>query len=122
MHCKNCGAQLMDGYRFCSNCGTMNDDNTFSGTTQPAEPVKATGLLIWAIFELLCICSITGIIAIILYCTAFNNAVKFGDTNAALAAKKTMKTVLWVGVGIFGAMILLGLVFALIPTIMMPVN
>lgn len=108
MFCENCGSKLDDFSGVCPNCNVVTGGQQFSGDSfntqyyqQPVQEIKTTGILVWSIIELLCVNMIAGIIALILYFTQLKPAAEKGDINGAQKSKKTIKIILWIGIGLW---------------------
>ena len=117
MYCKKCGAEMMEGASFCNNCGSTFGEVGGETTT---DAFKGSGILALSILELFCVNFITGLVAIIIYCTSFKSAVNNGDINGAIAAKKSMKIALWIGVALWAVVIVLGIIAAVILAVAAP--
>ena len=108
MICRNCGNEVNDLNRLCPRCGaSVVPENTEYYTqnyaqsySQNGQPIKATGLLVWSIAELVCLSPIFGLIALILWFVKLKPAVESGNINEALNAKRNIKILLWVGIAL----------------------
>lgn len=71
--------------------------------------IKTTSLLVFSILEILCCgpATLFGIISLVFWLAKLNPAVKRGDREVALSTKKTIKILLWVGLGI-GILVFIG--------------
>ena len=118
MFCKNCGATMGDFDTICPNCGASSAGNAqysqanYGGSS--SEPIKTTGLLVWSIIEILCVNVITGIIGLVFWITKLKPAADRGDVVEAYKAKKSIKTVLWIGIAISVLLVVLYLVFVML--------
>lgn len=120
MICKNCGMEVNDFSTNCPNCGAyvagdsnMYGNNTYQNSNQ--APIKTTGLLVWSIIELVCLSPIFGLIALILYFVKLRPAVDSGNINEIMKEKRTIKILLWVGIGLGVIPILLIMMLVAIP-------
>lgn len=108
MFCENCGSSVNPGNMTCPNCGMPVTTNTYF-SDNPLE-VKTTGLLVWSILELVCLSPLFGLIALILYFTSLKPAVASGDLGLVYKSKRTIKTLLIVGL-VLGLLLPLVIVF-----------
>lgn len=106
--CKNCGSQIDDGSKFCSICGT-EQENTEQQSDNPVytEPVtkKASGnlnigMLVWSIIDLLMCCMPLGIVSLIMTIMA-QNAATAEDEAGKLKTAKICNLIGTIGMGIF---------------------
>jgi len=95
MFCENCGSSVDSSNMICPNCGTPVISNQTINNNH--INLKTTGVLIFAIIELLCINPIFGLISLILYFTSLQPAIKSGNLELAQQKKKTIKTLLIIG-------------------------
>ena len=114
MICPNCGANVSDNEKVCSNCGASNLEPNVGD-----KEIKSTGVLIASILELLLgpICFITGLIGLILTLSKLNPAIQNGNWAEAKKVKKKIKKVLWTG---FILSILLLLIILMLIAITLP--
>ena len=105
MYCDNCGMELKDHEKFCSNCGKRVregvDNSNFSNATQGKNSLEKygfNGLLVWSIIELICCSRIFGLIALILLCVQLKPAAERGDFAEADKSKSLIKILLIVGI------------------------
>ena len=120
MFCEHCGEQIASG-NTCPNCGNTVISNQYANSN--SSNLKSTRLLIFTIIELLCINPIFGLIALILYFTSLQPAIKSGNLELAQQKKKTIKTLLIIGLVIGIGIILLAIlsytliIAAILPTV-----
>jgi uncharacterized membrane protein YvbJ len=110
--CKNCGAQLEEGAKFCSSCGTAHTEQTpeveipVQEFVVPEMPTveKASGnlnvaQLIWAIINLLACCTPLGIAALVLTVIA-KDAATAEEEAKKLKTAKTCNLIGTIGVAV----------------------
>lgn len=113
MFCRNCGTEVNEGYEVCTFCGGSLVQNVIKNS-QNTE-VKTTGILIFSIIELVCLSPLFGLIALILYFTKLKPSIDRGDLEGAKKSKKSIFTLLIVGIVLNIVMSLAVMVLIAIP-------
>jgi len=106
MFCENCGSTVSYDNTTCPTCGMPI---TASRNTSGAAPVKTTGLLIFCILTLF-LCAPFGIIGLIMYFRSLQNAINSGDMALIQKKKKSITTLLIIGI-VLGVLLPLLVIF-----------
>ena len=113
MICRNCGTEVNEGYEACPFCGGSLVQNVINNGQN--NEIKTTGLLVFSIIELVCLSPIFGLIALILYFAQLKPAISRGDIVGAKKSKKSIFTLLIVGIILNVVMSFVVIVLILIP-------
>ena len=112
--CKNCGAELDEGAKFCASCGTAQAEEEKATTENAAEekveipeyvapdmPPKASGVLnvaqlVWSIINIIMCCMPLGVVALIFTITA-KDAPSTEEEAKKLKTAKTCNLIATIG-------------------------
>ncbi|MCG6552623.1 MAG: CD225/dispanin family protein [Candidatus Magnetominusculus sp. LBB02] len=111
---------------YCSKCGTQHEDNTYkcvkceallhTPAVESAPRIVQEHIpdyLVWSILTTLFCCLPVGIVAIV-YSAQVGSKVKDGDIEGARGSSKKAKMWCWISLGSWVAIVLIGIIVALV--------